>query len=49
VENVARQASHLLSAITVANAIAMVPDGEDLEVGEMVSAMIIDASQLNGA
>ncbi|HEV3188083.1 MAG TPA: gephyrin-like molybdotransferase Glp [Acidimicrobiales bacterium] len=49
VENVARQASHLLSAITVANAIAMVPDGDGLDVGEMVSAMIIDASQLNGA
>jgi len=49
VENVARQASHLLSAITGANAIAMVPDGDGLDVGEMVAAMILDATQLNGA
>ncbi|HEV3267442.1 MAG TPA: gephyrin-like molybdotransferase Glp [Acidimicrobiales bacterium] len=49
VESAARQASHLLSAITEANAVAMVPDGDGLDVGAMVSAMIIDASQLNGA
>jgi len=49
IESVARQASHLLSAITETNAIAMVPDGEGLDVGQMVPAMILDATQLNGA
>jgi molybdenum cofactor synthesis domain-containing protein len=48
IEDVARQASHLLSAISQSNAIAMVPDGDGLEVGEMVPAMILNASQLNG-
>ncbi len=49
IESAARQASHLLSAITETNAIAMVPDGEGLDVGQMVPAMILDSNQLNGA
>lgn len=49
IERVARQASHLLNAITESNALAMVPDGDGLDVGEMVPAMILDANRLNGA
>jgi molybdenum cofactor synthesis domain-containing protein len=49
VKSVARQASHLLYAITDANAIAMVPDGDGLDTGDDVEVMIIDANQLNGA
>jgi len=49
VKSVARQASHLLNAITDANAIAMVPDGDGLDTGDDVEVMIIDANQLNGA
>jgi len=48
VEHVARQASHLLSAIAQSNALAMVPDGDGLDVGAMVPAMILDATHLNG-
>ncbi|MHB8378350.1 MAG: molybdopterin molybdotransferase MoeA [Acidimicrobiales bacterium] len=49
IERAARQASHLLSAITEANAIAMVPDGDGLDAGQMVPTIILDANQLNGA
>lgn len=49
IESAARQASHLLRAITETNAIAMVPDGDGFDVGQMVPAMILDANQLNGA
>ena len=49
IERVARQGSHLLNAITEANALAMVPDGEGLDAGEMVPAMILDTNQINGA
>jgi molybdenum cofactor synthesis domain-containing protein len=49
IERVARQGSHLLNAITEANALAIVPDGEGLDVGQMVPTMILDANQLNGA
>jgi len=49
IESAARQASHLLRAITETNALAMVPDGEGLDVGQLVPAMILDATQLNGA
>jgi len=49
VESAARQASHLLRAITETNAVAMVPDGDGLDVGQMVPGMILDATQLNGA
>ncbi len=49
VKSVSRLGSHLLHAIADANALAMVPDGEGLEPGEEVAAMIMDADQLNGA
>jgi len=49
VEHVARQASHLLSAIAECNAVALVPDGDGLDVGGTVPAMVLDATQLNGA
>jgi molybdopterin biosynthesis enzyme len=49
IENVARQASHLLSAISQSNAIAFVPDGDGLVEGASVPAMILHADQLNGA
>ena len=49
VKSVARQASHLLNAIANANAIAIVPDGEGLDTGQEVEAMIIDTNDLNGA
>ena len=49
IERVARQGSHLLNAITEANALAIVPDGEGLDAGQMVPAMILDTNQINGA
>lgn len=47
VQHVSRLGSHLLSAIADANAIALVPDGDGLEVGQEVAAMIIDTERLN--
>ncbi|HVB50359.1 MAG TPA: gephyrin-like molybdotransferase Glp [Acidimicrobiales bacterium] len=49
VKSVARQASHLLNAIADANAIALIPDGDGLDTGQEVEAMVIDNNQLNGA
>jgi molybdenum cofactor synthesis domain-containing protein len=49
VTSVTRQGSHLLNAIAGANAIAMVPDGDGLESGQEVTAMIIDTERLNGS
>ena len=48
-KSVSRLGSHLLNAIAEANAIAMVPDGEGLDAGEDVTAMIIDTERLNDA
>ena len=48
VKSVSRLGSHLLNAIADANAIAMVPDGEGLDTGQDVTAMIIDTERLNG-
>jgi UTP--glucose-1-phosphate uridylyltransferase/molybdopterin molybdotransferase len=48
VKRVSRLGSHLLNAIADANAIAIVPDGDGLDVGENVTAMIIDTERLNG-
>jgi molybdenum cofactor synthesis domain-containing protein len=48
VKKVSRLGSHLLSAISDANAIAMVPDGDGLDAGQNVDAMIIATEQLNG-
>jgi molybdenum cofactor synthesis domain-containing protein len=47
VESAMRQGSHLLSATVRANALAMVPDGAGLAVGEHVRTMIFDADQLS--
>jgi molybdopterin biosynthesis enzyme len=47
VKSVSRLGSHLLHAIADANAIAMVPDGDGLDAGQEVVAMIIDTEQLN--
>ncbi len=41
VVNVRQQGSHLVSAISGANGIAMVPDGEGYEPGDAVSTMLI--------
>lgn len=43
-QRVARQGSHLLSAIAGANAIAVVPDGDGFDVGQIVPAMLLDGS-----
>jgi molybdenum cofactor synthesis domain-containing protein len=48
VKSVSRLGSHLLNAIADANAIAVVPDGDGLETGQEVAAMIIDTERLNG-
>ena len=45
VKDVRRQGSHLLNAITEANAIAFVPDGDGLDAGQEVTAMIIDTER----
>lgn len=42
VENVARQGSHLVSAVAGANAIAMIPDGVGLDSGQCARTMILD-------
>jgi molybdenum cofactor synthesis domain-containing protein len=42
----ARQASHLLHAIATCNALAVVEDGDGLNVGETVRVMILEPSQL---
>jgi molybdenum cofactor synthesis domain-containing protein len=42
----ARQASHLLHAIAACNALAMVEDGDGLDVGDTVRTMILEPSQL---
>lgn len=47
VKTASRLGSHLLHAIADANAIAMVPDGDGLNTGQEVVAMIIDNEQLN--
>ena len=46
VERAIRHGSHLLSALVDANAIAMVPDGAQLEPGDFARLMILDADQL---
>ncbi len=48
ITDVARLGSHLLNAIAGANAIAMVPDGEGLGVGQEVMAMLLNDENLNG-
>lgn len=47
VKSASRLGSHRLHAIADANAIAMVPDGDGLNMGEEVAAMIIDTERLN--
>jgi molybdenum cofactor synthesis domain-containing protein len=48
VKSVSRLGSHLLHSVAAANAIAMVPDGDGLDTGQEVMAMIIDTERLNG-
>lgn len=48
VTNVARLGSHLLNAIAGSNAIAMVPDGDGLDEGQEVMAMLLNNENLNG-
>lgn len=47
VERAIRHGSHLLSAISDANALAMVPEGEGLSPGDVVRAMVLNADQLS--
>jgi molybdopterin molybdotransferase len=42
----ARQASHLLHAIAACNALAVIEDGDGLDVGETIRTMILEPSQL---
>ncbi len=44
VESAAREGSHLLSAISSANAIALVPDGDGPEAGDEVATMLLDVN-----
>jgi molybdopterin molybdotransferase len=44
VESVTRQGPHLLSAICGANVVAMLPDGDGLDIGEVVRGMVLDAA-----
>jgi molybdenum cofactor synthesis domain-containing protein len=46
VGRVARHGSHLLNAIAGSNAIALVPDGDGLGAGDVVSVMILDTAEL---
>jgi molybdenum cofactor synthesis domain-containing protein len=48
VTGVARLGSHLLNAVAGANAIAMVPDGDGLDEGQEVMAMVLNDEDLNG-
>jgi molybdenum cofactor synthesis domain-containing protein len=43
----ARHGSHLLSAVADANALALVPDGDGLDVGESVRVMVLEGAQLS--
>jgi molybdenum cofactor synthesis domain-containing protein len=45
----ARQASHLMHAIASSNALAVVEDGDGLNVGETVPMLILEPSQLRAA
>lgn len=47
VTNAGRQGSHLLSAVTSANALAVVGDGDGLDVGDEVDVMILDPDALS--
>jgi molybdenum cofactor synthesis domain-containing protein len=42
IESASRQGSHLLSAVAGANALAMVPDGNGLNPGDIVRTMLLD-------
>jgi molybdopterin molybdotransferase len=44
--NSSRHGSHLLSAVADANALALVPDGDGLDVGDTVRVMVLDGAQL---
>jgi molybdopterin biosynthesis enzyme len=43
IENASRHGSHLLSAVADANALAMVPDGDGLAIGEIAQAIVLEA------
>jgi molybdenum cofactor synthesis domain-containing protein len=45
----ARHGSHLLSAVADANALAMVPDGDGLDVGDVVRVMVLNDELLDAA
>lgn len=47
VESASRHGSHLLSAVANANALAMIPDGDGLEPGDVVRALLLD-DDVNG-
>ncbi|HUZ41694.1 MAG TPA: gephyrin-like molybdotransferase Glp [Acidimicrobiales bacterium] len=47
VTNIMRKGSHMVSAIAGANALAMVPDGEGLDRGQLVRTMILDFGRLD--
>ena len=48
VERAMRHGSHVLSALTGANAIAFLPDGDSLAEGDSVRVMVLIADQLGG-
>ena len=41
-----RHGSHLLSAVAEANALALVPDGDGLDIGDVVQVMVLDGALL---
>ena len=43
----ARHGSHLLSAVAEANALALVPDGEGLAIGDQVRILLLDAGLID--
>lgn len=47
VKSAGRQGSHLLSAVTGANALAVVQDGDGLDVGDEVDVLILDLDALS--
>lgn len=49
VERTMRQGSHLLSAVTGANALVMVPDGEGLRAGQSVAGIMLDPDRFTAS
>jgi molybdopterin biosynthesis enzyme len=42
IESASRHGSHLLNAVAKANALAIIPDGEGFEPGDVVRTLLLD-------